>query len=96
MGLSTILWDIDSFDWGLPSIANDFAGTYKQADIDAFFQKWISDRPNDQTGHVVLEHETSNMSIATSEKWLPKLKEVFNVQKVHDCAPELPSPYWET
>jgi peptidoglycan/xylan/chitin deacetylase (PgdA/CDA1 family) len=96
MGLSTIIWDSDSFDWGLPSVANDFAGRYGQDQIDEFFQQWITDRPNDVNGHIVLEHETSNMTIVTTEKWLPKLQKVFNVKTVHDCAPELPSPYWES
>ncbi|KAI8647854.1 hypothetical protein BD408DRAFT_378074 [Parasitella parasitica] len=98
MGMATILWDVDSFDWGLPSVANGFAGTYTQETIDGFFNEWISNRKNgrDTHGHVVLEHETSNMTIATTEKWLPKLKEVFNVKKVHDCAPQLRRPYWES
>ncbi|KAL9538089.1 hypothetical protein MBANPS3_011205 [Mucor bainieri] len=95
MGMSTIIWDSDSFDWGLPSVANDFAGTYTQATVDGFFQSWINGRAKDTHGHVVLEHETSNMTIVTTERWLPKLKEAFNVKKVHDCAPQLPSPYWE-
>ncbi|CAO0792620.1 unnamed protein product [Mucor circinelloides] len=97
MGMSTIIWDSDSFDWGLPSVANDFAGTYTQATVDGFFKSWLEERKSgkDTHGHVVLEHETSNMTIVTTERWLPKLKEAFNVQKVHDCAPQLPSPYWE-
>ncbi|KAG2213404.1 hypothetical protein INT47_009077 [Mucor saturninus] len=96
MGLSTILWNSDSFDWGLPSIANDFAGAYREADIDAFFQSWIDSGDSGTEGRIVLEHETSNVTVLTSEKWLPRLKKAFNVKKVHDCAPQLPSPYWET
>lgn len=99
MGLSTILWNSDSFDWGLPSVANGFSGTYEVSTIDSYFEQWISDRKNEvdiDNGRIVLEHETSNVTIMVSENWLPKLKQVFNVQKVHDCAPQLPSPYWES
>ncbi|KAI9480751.1 MAG: hypothetical protein EXX96DRAFT_564053 [Benjaminiella poitrasii] len=98
MGLSTILWDSDSFDWGLPSAANSFSGNFTQETIDGYFQKWINDRKSnaDQQGRVVLEHEASNMTVAVAEKWLPKLQSAFKVKKVHDCAPELPSPYWES
>ncbi|KAI7903726.1 uncharacterized protein BX663DRAFT_471752 [Cokeromyces recurvatus] len=97
MGLSTILWDSDSFDWGLPSSANGFSGTYTEEMIDGFFQQWIDDRKAgvDQQGRIVLEHEASNMTVAIAEKWLPELKSTFNVKRVHDCAPELPNPYWE-
>lgn len=96
MGLSTILWNSDSFDWGLPSVANDFAGTYDVSTIDSYFDEWISSSGSSTEGRIVLEHETSNVTILTSERWLPKLKQAYNVKKVHDCAPQLPSPYWES
>jgi peptidoglycan/xylan/chitin deacetylase (PgdA/CDA1 family) len=98
MGMITIIWDSDSFDWGLPSVANDFQGTYTQATIDGYFQRWISDRRNgiNRHGHIVLEHETSNSTILVTQKWLPKLKQVFDVKPVHQCASELANPYWES
>ncbi|ORE08315.1 glycoside hydrolase/deacetylase [Rhizopus microsporus var. microsporus] len=99
MGLSTIIWDSDSFDWKLPSSANGYAGTYNDSTVDGFFQGWIDKRKNGQDtkrGHIVLEHETSDMTIKVTERWLPQLKQVFDVKRVHDCAPQLPSPYWES
>jgi peptidoglycan/xylan/chitin deacetylase (PgdA/CDA1 family) len=98
MGLSTIIWDSDSFDWGMPSVANAFQGQYNQSTIDGFFDKWVTDRKSgvdNLHGHVVLEHETSNVTILAAERWLPKLQEAFDVKTVHECAPELPNPYWE-
>lgn len=98
MGMLTIIWDSDSFDWGLPSIANDFAGTYTEDTIDGYFQQWISERQQglNRHGHIVLEHETSNMTVLVTEKWLPKLKQAFDVKPVHECAQELSDPYWES
>jgi peptidoglycan/xylan/chitin deacetylase (PgdA/CDA1 family) len=96
MGLSTIIWNSDSFDWGLASIANGFVATYDSETVDGFFQQWIDDVDKDDEGRIVLEHETSNVTIMTSERWLPKLQDAFHVQRVHDCAPQLPSPYWES
>ncbi|KAI8967482.1 hypothetical protein BDF20DRAFT_829201 [Mycotypha africana] len=98
MGLATIIWDSDSFDWGLPSVANDFAGTYTQATVDGFFKDWIKERKEnkDEHGRIVLEHETSNVTILLTEKWLPQLKKSFDVKPVHECSSKLPSPYWET
>ncbi|KAI8990313.1 hypothetical protein BDB01DRAFT_833328 [Pilobolus umbonatus] len=98
MGLSTILWDTDSYDWRLPSIANDYAGTETMDIVDARFQSWIDRRKSGKyikNGHIVLEHETSNVTVVVAEKWLPLLQKNFDVKTVHECAPQLPSPYWE-
>ncbi|KAI8087012.1 uncharacterized protein B0P05DRAFT_585230 [Gilbertella persicaria] len=98
MGLYTIVWNSDSFDWGLPSAANGFSGTLTQETIDGYFQNWIAMRENktDTEGRIVLEHENSNMTILTSEKWLVNLREAFHVKTVHECEPSLPGPYWES
>lgn len=99
MGLRTIIWDKDSFDWGLPSPANDFQGKRTNEEIDGYFEEWISDRKSGVDtihGHIGLQHETSGVTVAVAERWLPQLQSVFNVKSVHDCAPELQSPYWET
>lgn len=95
MGLRTILWNSDSFDWKLPSVANDYQGTFDDLTVDRFFQAWI-DRLPPRHGRLVLEHETSDKTIQMSEKWLPRLKNAFEVKKVHDCVPLLSSPYWES
>lgn len=93
MGLSTILWNSDSFDWKLPSFANDYQGTFNDSIIDGFFKGWIQSKLSH--GRIVLEHETSDVTIKTTERWLPTLQKYYSVKKVHACAPELSNPYWE-
>ncbi|KAI9277804.1 hypothetical protein BY458DRAFT_432697 [Sporodiniella umbellata] len=93
MGLRTILWNSDSFDWKLPSYANDYAGVFSESAVDTFFEDWINHKlPH---GRIVLEHETSDVTIKTTERWLPRLKKAYSVKKVHDCVSNLESPYWE-
>ncbi|KAI8373525.1 chitin deacetylase [Choanephora cucurbitarum] len=96
-GFYTLLWNSDSFDWGLPSSANGFRGVYTQDQVDSYFQAWVNERneDTDEEGRVVLEHETSNMTVLTSERWLERLQKVFRVKTVHECEPLLPGPYWE-
>lgn len=99
MGLRTIIWDKDSFDWGIPSPANEFQGVQSMETVDGFFEEWINDRKDGLdtvSGHIGLEHETSYTTVQVAEKWLPQLQSVFTVKTVHDCAPELQSPYWES
>ncbi|KAI8087013.1 uncharacterized protein B0P05DRAFT_533359 [Gilbertella persicaria] len=97
LGLHTIVWDSDSFDWGVPSASNNFGGTTTQEDVDGYFESWIEARKQggEAHGRIALQHENSDQTIAIAMKWLNRLKGVFRVQKIHDCEPRLPSPYWE-
>ncbi|KAI8387339.1 hypothetical protein BD560DRAFT_320942 [Blakeslea trispora] len=96
-GFYTILWNSDSFDWRLPSSSNGFKGVATQKQVDGYFKEWIEQRKKDEDdeGRIVLEHEISNVTVATSEKWLEQLQKVFKVKTVHECEPLLPGPYWE-
>lgn len=95
MGLATVLWDLDSEDWKLPSSAGN--GLLKPEVVDGYFTKWIEHRKigNDtEHGHIGLQHEINEATVGMAEKWLPKLQEVFNVKPIHECT-NLKQIYWE-
>ncbi|KAG1439191.1 hypothetical protein G6F56_012368 [Rhizopus delemar] len=91
MGMRTILWDQDSFDWNLSS------GHATTKAIDGYFKDWIKARKNgtdNEHGHITLQHENSNHTILLSEKWLPRIQKAFRVMPIHQCLND-PHPYWE-
>ncbi|KAI9258516.1 hypothetical protein BY458DRAFT_535107 [Sporodiniella umbellata] len=91
MGMRTILWDQDSFDWNLAT------GLATEKSIDGHFKDWINARKNgtdNKHGHITLQHENSNQTVLLSEKWLPKIQKVFRVMPIHQCISD-PHPYWE-
>ncbi|ORX54564.1 glycoside hydrolase/deacetylase [Hesseltinella vesiculosa] len=94
MGMRTILWDQDSYDWNM--VGGQSGGKLQPAEVHAFFQKWIDNAKlgNDTRGHITLEHESSKNTIDVAEKWLPKLQETFNVMPIHQCINDV-HPYWE-
>ncbi|KAI9271731.1 hypothetical protein BDA99DRAFT_417546, partial [Phascolomyces articulosus] len=94
MGLTTVLWSKDSQDWQMPSMSNE--GVMERETIDGYFQQWIDERQagNDTHGHIGLQHELNEETIGMAEKWVPKLKEVFNVKPIHECT-AIGKPYWE-
>ncbi|KAI9013908.1 chitin deacetylase [Phycomyces nitens] len=94
MGLRTILWDEDTNDWDMPG---EGGGNLAPSKVDGYFQGWIDARTSgkdNERGHIVLEHELNNATVDMTEKWLPKLQEVFNVVSVHACM-NISQPYWE-
>ncbi|KAI8076708.1 uncharacterized protein B0P05DRAFT_545554 [Gilbertella persicaria] len=95
MGMRTILWDQDSFDWNL--YVQPGKGHLKAEEIDSYFENWIQKRiSNNDTehGHITLQHENSNATISMSERWLPKIQEHFTVLPIHHCIDDS-QPYWE-
>ncbi|KAI9030770.1 hypothetical protein CLU79DRAFT_785724 [Phycomyces nitens] len=95
MGMRTILWDQDSNDWNMPGTAG--LGHITPETVDGFFEAWVDKRVSgndNEHGHITLQHENSNSTVAMSEKWLPQLQTVFNVIPIHQCIND-PSPYWE-
>ena len=95
MGLATVLWDRDSNDWKLESKSNK--GELDPESVDNYFRQWIGDSQagNDTLhGHIGLQHELNEVTIGLTEKWLPDLRETFNVKPVHECA-NIGKPYWE-
>ena len=94
MGMRTVLWDQDTEDWSMPGPGG---GSTPPATIDSYFENWINARKNgtdNETGHVILQHELNAATVHMAEKWLPKIKETFNVVPFHQCM-NISQPYWE-
>ncbi|GAA5809825.1 hypothetical protein MFLAVUS_003240 [Mucor flavus] len=95
MGLTTVLWDLDTDDWNMPG---DGGGNLSPETVDGYFEGWIAARQNgtdNKTGHMVLQHELNNSTVSMAKKWLPKVKEAFNVVPWNQCF-DISEPYWET
>ncbi len=92
MGYIPVIWDYDTNDWDLPPAPK---ASTTLAEIDTMFTQWINKRPSDTKGHICLEHELYNASVAEAIKWLPQLKKTFNVMTVQACIRD-PYPYLET
>ncbi|KAL1931443.1 hypothetical protein VTP01DRAFT_9585 [Rhizomucor pusillus] len=95
MGMRTIHWDQDSNDWNM--YGTPARGKVPPEEIDKRFAGWIQQRlsnMDNEHGHITLEHENSNSTVAMAEKWLPKLQETFRVLPIHKCIND-PYPYWE-
>ncbi|KAI9276436.1 hypothetical protein BY458DRAFT_433540 [Sporodiniella umbellata] len=95
MGLSTVLWDEDTNDWNMPG---DGGGNLSPKTVDGYFENWIEARKNgtdNEHGHIILQHELNNATVSMAEKWLPQVKESFNVMPWNQCF-NISQPYWET
>ncbi|KAG1150969.1 hypothetical protein G6F37_000300 [Rhizopus arrhizus] len=95
MGLATVIWDEDTDDWNMPG---DGGGNLSPSTVDGYFENWIAARKNgsdSSTGHIVLQHELNNSTVSMAEKWLPQVKEAFNVMPWNQCF-NISQPYWET
>ncbi|KAI8887549.1 carbohydrate esterase family 4 protein [Backusella circina FSU 941] len=95
MGLTTVIWDEDTNDWNMPG---DGGGNLSPDTVDGYFEGWIDARKNgtdNQSGHIVLEHELNNSTVSMAEKWLPQLQQVFKVVPWNECM-NISDPYWET
>jgi hypothetical protein len=91
MGMRTILWEQDSFDWQIGS-------GHPSSETDRYFEKWISARNSSadaENGHITLQHELNAETIKIAMKWLPQVAKQFNVMPIHQCLDDT-SPYWET
>lgn len=94
MGLTTVLWDEDTNDWDMPG---DGGGNLSPATVDGYFENWINARKNgtdNQSGHIVLQHELNNSTVSMAEKWLPQVQQVFRVVPWNACM-NVSHPYWE-
>lgn len=95
MGLTTVIWDEDTNDWNMPG---DGGGNLSPETVDGYFEGWIAARKNgtdNKTGHIILQHELNNATVSMAEKWLPQVKEAFNVVPWNQCF-NVSQPYWET
>lgn len=94
MGMRTVLWDKDTQDWALPAPGG---GDLPPSEVNLKFSEWIDDEKygNKSHGTIVLQHELNSATIRMSQKWLPKIKKVFNVVPALACN-DISQPYWES
>ncbi|KAI8333822.1 hypothetical protein BC941DRAFT_379551 [Chlamydoabsidia padenii] len=95
MGMTTVIWDQDTNDWNMPGSGG---GNLPPATVDGYFEGWIEARKNgtdNQTGHIILEHELNNATVSMAEKWLPQIQQTFRVVPYNQCM-NISQPYWET
>ncbi|KAK9721649.1 hypothetical protein K7432_003242 [Basidiobolus ranarum] len=94
IGLTTIMWNLDSDDWMLKP-----AGKEPPSFVDARFQSFIDMAKNGTFAHsgtITLEHELDNATMSMAEKWLPKIRKAFkHVMPVATCM-NMTTPYTET
>ncbi|KAG1107897.1 hypothetical protein G6F42_016194 [Rhizopus arrhizus] len=72
-------------------------GKLAPSKVDGYFKSWINEEKSgkNKEGVLVLEHELNHATVNMTEKWLPTVKETFNVVSAMTCNNVL-QPYWET
>ncbi|KAF9390073.1 hypothetical protein BGX21_011549 [Mortierella sp. AD011] len=96
MGMRTVMWDLDTNDWNIPGDQSP-GGTLPYSEANATVAGWMENREkgNDTTaGHVTLEHELSNSTIALAEFWLPTIQKLYQTMPATSCN-NIAQPYWE-
>ncbi|KAF9201262.1 hypothetical protein BGZ49_008475 [Haplosporangium sp. Z 27] len=96
MGMVTVMWDLDTNDWNIPGDQSP-GGTVSYASVNATVAGWMENREkgNDTTtGHICLEHELSNSTIALAEYWLPTIQKLYQTMPATSCN-NVAQPYWE-
>jgi hypothetical protein len=84
LGLQTIIWGYDSFDWRVGTVVGNV--TITQADVDADYGLFISNLSAgtfNSVGGIMLTHELNNFTMQEAINWYPRLKAAFSVQ----CTP---------
>jgi peptidoglycan/xylan/chitin deacetylase (PgdA/CDA1 family) len=93
LGLQTIIWQYDSFDWRV-GIANITA-----ANVDANYQLFINNLTAgtfNSVGGIMLTHELNNFTMQEAIKWYPQLKAAFSYLVPVGVALNKTYPYKET
>ena len=87
LGLRTILWGFDAFDWKIDE------GNWHSADTDGEMWLFINNLTAgnfDTEGGIILTHELNNNTMTAAIKWLPTLKSYFSVRYLFLSLPRLP------
>ncbi|KAI9456020.1 hypothetical protein BJY52DRAFT_1277572, partial [Lactarius psammicola] len=90
LGLQTIMWKYDSFDWSVGQ------GNFTAADVDKHYNLFIEDLAAGKfntIGAILLTHELNNFTMQEAIKWYPKLKSAFSVRYLFLPLTQLPLEY---
>lgn len=93
LGLSTIIWKYDTFDWEFST------GKITADQIDQNYQSFIDkvgDGTFDQEGAIILTHEINNFTMSEAIKWYSKLQDAFDHIVPVGVALNKTQPYVET
>ncbi|KAJ3716638.1 putative chitin deacetylase [Lentinula raphanica] len=93
LGLQTIIWQYDSFDW------EEQAGNITAAQVYANYDNFIARVENgtfDSEGSIMLTHELNNFTMQTAVTYYPKLKDAFKHLVPVGVALNKTQPYVET
>ncbi len=77
LGLQTIVWKYDSFDWRAGQ------GNITATDVDNNYNLFISNLTYgnfNTVGGIMLTHELNNFTMQEAIKWYPQLKSAFSVR----------------
>jgi peptidoglycan/xylan/chitin deacetylase (PgdA/CDA1 family) len=84
LGLQTVVWGYDSFDWRVGIVVGN--ATITQADVDADYGLFISNMSAgsfNAVGGIVLTHGLNDFTMQEAINWYARLKGAFPVQ----CTP---------
>ncbi|KAH8986775.1 chitin deacetylase [Lactarius hatsudake] len=93
LGLQTIVWKYDSFDWRAGQ------GNITATDVDNNYNLFISNLTSgafDSVGGIMLTHELNNFTMQEAIKWYPQLKAAFSAIVPIGVALNKTQPYKET
>ena len=82
LGLQTIVWKYDSFDWRVGSVVANV--TVTPADVDTNYGLFIGNLSAgtfNTVGGIMLTHELNNFTMQEVVNWYPRLKAAFTVQR---------------
>ncbi|KAI9433221.1 carbohydrate esterase family 4 protein [Lactarius indigo] len=93
LGLQTIMWEYDSFDW------ESGIGNFGPADVDGNYWLFVNNLTAgnfDTIGGILLTHELNNFTMQEAIKWYPRLKSTFSFIVPVGVALNKTQPYKES
>jgi len=97
LGLQTIIWGYDSFDWRVGTVVGNV--TITQANVDADYGLFISNLTAgtfNTVGGIMLTHELNNFTMQEAMNWYSQLKAAFQYIVPIGVALNKTQPYKET
>lgn len=99
LGLQTIIWGSDSFDWELGLAVGPNGRIITQQDVDNNYQSLVTNATDgmyDSQGAIMLTHELNNFTMSEAVKWYPQLQQAFKYMVPVGVAMNKTQPYVET